>query len=91
MTDAGAGEVPVTFAKGVLDNVAELTATTAEDSPATKAEAEALQLRIAELLVECKVNPFVGELMVRASTQSSPIAAGFVSTSPSTEASPAFG
>ncbi|HET7486131.1 MAG TPA: hypothetical protein VFJ64_12250 [Solirubrobacterales bacterium] len=63
MTDAAAGEVPVTFAKGLLDDVAELTATTAEDSQAIKDEAEALKLRIAELLVECKGNPFVGELM----------------------------
>lgn len=63
MTDAAAGEVPVTFAKGLLDDVAELTATTAKDSQATKDEAEALKLRIAELLVECKDNPFVGEPM----------------------------
>src|SRR5580765_5994045 len=63
MTDAAAGEVPVTFADGLLDDVAELTATTAEDSQSTKDEADALKLRIAELLVECKGNPFIGELM----------------------------
>lgn len=63
MTDAAAGKVPVTFAKGLLDDVAELTATTAEDSQATKDEAEALKRRIAELLVECKGNPLIGELM----------------------------
>ena len=63
MTDAVAGGVPVTFAKGLLDDVAELTTTTVEDSQATKDETEALKLRIAELLVECKGNPFVGELM----------------------------
>lgn len=62
MTDAAAGKVPVTFAKGLLDDVAELT-TTAEDDQATKDEAEALKHRIAELLVECKGNPFIGELM----------------------------
>ena len=63
MTDAAAGNVSVTFAKGLLDDVAELTATTAEDDQATKDEAEALKRRIAELLVECKGNPFIGELM----------------------------
>lgn len=55
--EAGREKVPVTFAKGVLDDVADLTATAAED------EAEALKRRIAELLVECKGNPFLGELM----------------------------
>ncbi len=63
MTDAVAGKVPVTFAKGLLDDVAELTATNAEDSQATRDEAEALKRRVAELLVECKGNPFIGELM----------------------------
>jgi hypothetical protein len=63
MTDDASGEVPVTFAKGVLDDVADLTATAAEDSRARKDEAEVLKRRIAELLVECKGNPFIGELM----------------------------
>jgi Txe/YoeB family toxin of Txe-Axe toxin-antitoxin module len=63
MTDAAAGEVPVTFAKGLLEDVAEVTATTAEDSQAAKDEVEALKLRIVELLVECKDNPFIGEPM----------------------------
>ena len=62
MTEA-TGKVPVTFAKGLLDDVAELTATTTEDSQDAKDEAEALKLRIAELLVKCKGNPFIGELM----------------------------
>jgi hypothetical protein len=52
--------VPVTFAKGVLDDIADLTATTAG---ADKDEAEALKRRIAELLIDCKGNPFIGELM----------------------------
>jgi Txe/YoeB family toxin of Txe-Axe toxin-antitoxin module len=65
MTDDASGEVPVTFAKGVLDDVAEVTATAAEDDQARKDEAEALKLRIAELLVECKGNPFSGESMGR--------------------------
>ncbi|MGH2974538.1 MAG: hypothetical protein ACRDLL_06700 [Solirubrobacterales bacterium] len=57
------GKVPVTFAQGLLDDIAELTATTTEDSQDAKDEAGALKLRIAELLVECKGNPFTGELM----------------------------
>jgi hypothetical protein len=63
MTDKAPGKVAVTFAKGVLDDVAELTATTSESDRANKDEAEALKRRIAELLVECKGNPFFGELM----------------------------
>jgi hypothetical protein len=65
MTDDASGKVPVTFAKGVLDDVADLTAIAAEDDQASKDEAEALKRRIAELLVECKGNPFIGELMGR--------------------------
>lgn len=63
MTDKAPGTVGVTFAKGVLDDVAELTAATAYNDPAEKDEVEALKRRIAELLVECKGNPFIGELM----------------------------
>jgi hypothetical protein len=63
MTDKASGMVGVTFAKGVLDDVAELTATATEGDQADKDEAEALKRRIAELLVECKRNPFIGELM----------------------------
>jgi hypothetical protein len=65
MTEKVSGKVPVTFAKGLLDDVAELTATTNEDDQVGKDEAEALKQRIAELLVECKDNPFIGELMGR--------------------------
>lgn len=65
MTEKASGEVPVTFAKGVLDDVADLTATAAEDDQAHRDEAEALKRRIAELLVECKGNPFIGEPMGR--------------------------
>ncbi|MDX6622220.1 MAG: hypothetical protein QOE75_152 [Solirubrobacterales bacterium] len=59
------GEVPVTFAKGVLDDVAEMTATAPSDESEKTTEVEALKLRIAELLVECKANPFLGEPMGR--------------------------
>lgn len=65
MTDDASGEVPVTFAKGVFDDVAELTASAIDDDQALKDEAEVLKRRIAELLVECKGNPFIGELMGR--------------------------
>jgi hypothetical protein len=65
MADEASREVPVTFAKGVLDDVADLTATSAEDEQTRKDEAEVLKRRIAELLVECKGNPFIGELMGR--------------------------
>lgn len=60
--DAAAG-VPVTFAEGVLDDVRELTAISSEDDREYAAEAEALKQRIAGLLVECKGNPFLGEVM----------------------------
>lgn len=63
MNDNALDAVVVTFAKGVLDDVAELTATAAKGDQADKDEAEALKRRIAELLVECKGNPFIGELM----------------------------
>jgi hypothetical protein len=63
MTDEAPAKVRVTFAKGVLDDVAELTTTTVESDQGSKDEVEALKRRIAELLVECKGNPFVGELM----------------------------
>ncbi len=65
MTDKAPGTVGVTFAKGVLDDVAELTTVADDSGQADKEEAEALKRRIAELLVECKDNPFVGELMGR--------------------------
>jgi hypothetical protein len=63
MADGTSGEVPVTFVKGVLDDVAEVTATAVGDERARKDEAEALKRRIAGLLVECRANPFIGELM----------------------------
>lgn len=66
MTGDLSGGVPATFAKGVLDDVAELTGTGSPGEDAKRAaEAEALKRRIAELLVECKGNPFLGELMGR--------------------------
>jgi hypothetical protein len=55
-TDRG---VPVTFAEGVRDDVASLVAGTNDKA----SELLALKRRIAELLVECKANPYLGELM----------------------------
>lgn len=63
MTADSAAGVPVTFAEGVLDDVRELTASSPDEGREYAAEAEALKQRIAELLVECKGNPFLGELM----------------------------
>lgn len=51
-------EVPVTFTDGVLDDVASLAGSLTDEKAS-----EALKRRIAELLVECKANPYVGELM----------------------------
>jgi hypothetical protein len=65
MTDKAPGAMGVSFAKGVLDDVAELTTVADDSGQADKDEAEALKRRIAELLVECKGNPFIGELMGR--------------------------
>lgn len=56
-TDRG---VPVTFADGVRDDVASLVASADDDAAS---ELTALKRRIAELLVECKANPYVGETM----------------------------
>jgi hypothetical protein len=53
--------VPVTFADGVRDDVASLVASA--DDEAGASELLALKQRIAELLIECKANPYVGELM----------------------------
>jgi hypothetical protein len=80
------GEVPVTFAKGVLDDVAELTAASPSDEPETT-DVEALKLRIAELLVECKANPFLGEPMGGDSIPSWRTAGGSASTFPRSAAS----
>lgn len=55
--------VPVTFADGVRDNVASLVASADDDAGAS--ELAALKRRIAELLVECKANPYLGPAPVR--------------------------
>lgn len=53
----------VTFAEGVRDDVASLITSSTADKKIGKAEIDALKLRIAELLVECRANPYIGELM----------------------------
>jgi len=63
MTADVVGGVPVIFAGGVLDDVRELTAISPEGDQSSAAEAEALKQRIAGLLIDCKSNPFLGELM----------------------------
>ncbi|MET0305529.1 MAG: hypothetical protein ABW196_04775 [Solirubrobacterales bacterium] len=57
MTDKAPGKVAVTFAKGVLDDVAELTATTAESDRADKEEAEALKRRSPSYWSNAKATP----------------------------------
>jgi hypothetical protein len=89
MTGNAPGAVDVTFAKGVFDDIAELTAPAAASDQTGKDETEALKRRIAELLVECKSNPFIGELMVQASIPSWPTAAESDSISQPTKRSPA--
>ncbi len=61
MSGKAASGVPVTFADGVRDDVASLVAS-ANDEAGTS-ELAALKQRIAELLVECKANPYLGELV----------------------------
>jgi hypothetical protein len=61
MSGKADGEVPVTFADGVRDDVASLVASADDDAGAS--ELAALKRRIAELLVECKANPYLGEMM----------------------------
>jgi transposase len=58
MTES-AGAVRVTFAEGVKDEIADLT----KDAPSQDAEVEALKCAIAKLFLECKDNPYSGELM----------------------------
>jgi hypothetical protein len=62
MSEAHGREVPVTFAEGVREDVASLVGSLTGEK-ARHSRAEALKRRIAELLVECKANPYVGELM----------------------------
>jgi hypothetical protein len=53
-------EVRVTFAAGVREDVLELVSSSEEsDLP----ELEALKRRVATLLLECRSNPYTGELM----------------------------
>jgi hypothetical protein len=55
--------VRVTFAEGVREDIASLTAASEDDNPAHTAQIDALKRRIATLLLECKTNPYTGELM----------------------------
>jgi hypothetical protein len=63
MAEEQGGEVPVTFADGVKDDVRELTHEPADADSEQRAEIEALKRRLAELLLECRGNPYAGELM----------------------------
>jgi hypothetical protein len=63
MADEADREVRVTFAEGVREDIASLTAASDDDDPAHIAQIDALKRRIATLLLECKANPYTGELM----------------------------
>jgi hypothetical protein len=56
-------DLPVTFAEGVKDDIAGLITVSGVDPNISDAEVEGLKLRIARLLVECRENPYFGELM----------------------------
>jgi hypothetical protein len=58
MADKTDREVGVTFAEGVLQDIASLTAASDDDTPAQAAELDALKRRIASLLLECEANPY---------------------------------
>lgn len=90
MSGKADGGVPVTFADGVRDDVASLAASA--DDEASASELAALKRRIAELLVECKANPYLGENDgAQGGIPSLPAAGGSDSTSRRTAASRASG
>jgi hypothetical protein len=52
--------VPVTFAEGVKADIAALVTA---GHPIESGDVEGLRRRIAQLLVDCRANPYLGELM----------------------------
>jgi hypothetical protein len=62
VAESGSG-LPVTFAEGVTDDIAGLIAVASADPKVADSEVEELKRRIAGLLVECRENPYLGELM----------------------------
>lgn len=63
MSEETAPEVKVDLAEGVRGDIVELTVLPLEVGDAQRAEIEALKRRIAELFLECRANPYAGELM----------------------------
>ncbi len=63
MSEERGREVQVTFVEGVREDVAGLVASSTADDKISESEVEALKRRISELLVECRANPYIGELM----------------------------
>ncbi len=63
MADETDREVRVTFAEGEREDIASLVAASDDDDAAHAAEIDALKRRIAKLLLECKANPYTGDLM----------------------------
>jgi len=62
MSETG-NDLPVKFAEGVKEDIAELISVSDADPRVSDVEVEELKLRIAKLLVECRENPYFGELM----------------------------
>jgi hypothetical protein len=62
MAPSGAGP-PVNFAEGVKDDIARIIAFAEADPKVSVKEVEQLKLRLARLLLECRDNLYLGELM----------------------------
>lgn len=65
MSEQAARGVPVTFANGIHDDVASLVGIPAGSDKSRTSDVNAFKRRIAELLVECRANPYVGDMMGR--------------------------
>jgi hypothetical protein len=88
MTGKVPGAVGVTFAKGASTTLRN-SPPSRRQRPSGKDETEALKRRIAQLLVECKGNPFVCQLMGPGLHPEWPTADEFGSTFQDTTQSPA--
>jgi hypothetical protein len=62
MSETPGHEVPVTFADGVREDIASLVASAGREG-VSESDIETLKRRIAELLVECRTNSYIGEMM----------------------------
>jgi hypothetical protein len=76
--------VPVTFAEGVKADIAALVTA---GHPIESGDVAELGRRIAKLLVDCRANPYLGELMGSVAIPASPPAVASVSTFPAAKES----